>query len=56
MPELPEVESARATIEAAARRLVVRGFFGEVLAKIGVPALRERLEAAIETELEAVGA
>ena len=47
---------SRGIPEAAARRLVVRGFFGEVLAKIGVPALRERLEAAIETELEAVGA
>ncbi|HEU5472758.1 MAG TPA: Fe-S cluster assembly protein SufD [Actinophytocola sp.] len=38
-----------------ARRLVVRGFFHEVLQKIDVPELRERLEAAIETELEAVG-
>jgi Fe-S cluster assembly protein SufD len=38
-----------------ARRLVVRGFFGEILQKITVPALRERLSAAIETELEAVG-
>jgi len=46
---------SRGIPEAAARRLVVRGFFGEVIAKIGVPALRERLEAAIETELEAVG-
>ncbi|HEY0805242.1 MAG TPA: Fe-S cluster assembly protein SufD [Pseudonocardiaceae bacterium] len=39
-----------------ARRLVVRGFFHEVLAKIAVPAVRERLEAAIEAELAAVGA
>ncbi len=46
---------SRGIDEATARRLVVRGFFGEVIAKIGVPALRERLEAAIETELEAVG-
>ena len=38
-----------------ARRLVVRGFFGEILQKITVPALRERLTAAIEAELEAVG-
>jgi Fe-S cluster assembly protein SufD len=38
-----------------ARRLVVRGFFGEVLAKITVPDIRTRLEAAIEAELEAVG-
>lgn len=38
-----------------ARRLVVRGFFNEVLARIVVPEVRERLEAAIEAELEAVG-
>jgi len=38
-----------------ARRLVVRGFFGEVLSKITVPEVRERLEAAIEAELQAVG-
>ncbi|MGW7535725.1 Fe-S cluster assembly protein SufD [Amycolatopsis sp. NPDC054798] len=42
--------------EEAARRLVVRGFFHEILARIGVPEVRERLEAAIEAELEAVGA
>jgi Fe-S cluster assembly protein SufD len=35
---------------------VVRGFFGEVIQKIRVPALRDRLEAAIEAELEVVGA
>jgi Fe-S cluster assembly protein SufD len=39
-----------------ARRLVVRGFLGEILARITVPAVRERLEAAIDAELEAVGA
>ncbi|AHH97083.1 Fe-S cluster assembly protein SufD [Kutzneria viridogrisea] len=39
-----------------ARRLVVRGFFHEVLQKITVPEVRERLEAAIEAELQAVGA
>jgi len=38
-----------------ARRLIVRGFFGEILQKITVPQVRERLEAAIEAELEAVG-
>ncbi|GAA4035303.1 Fe-S cluster assembly protein SufD [Allokutzneria multivorans] len=38
-----------------ARRLVVRGFFHEIIAKITVPEVRERLEAAIEAELEAVG-
>ncbi|HKR50801.1 MAG TPA: Fe-S cluster assembly protein SufD [Pseudonocardiaceae bacterium] len=38
-----------------ARRLVVRGFFGEILQKITVAQVRERLEAAIEAELQAVG-
>jgi len=47
---------ARGIPEDQARRLVVRGFFGEVLAKITVPELRERLEAAIEAELESAGA
>jgi Fe-S cluster assembly protein SufD len=47
---------ARGIPEEQARRLVVRGFFHEILVKIGVPELRERLEAAIEAELEAVGA
>jgi Fe-S cluster assembly protein SufD len=39
-----------------ARRLVVRGFFNDLLSKIAVPAVRQRLAAAIEAELEAVGA
>jgi len=47
---------ARGIPEDQARRLVVRGFFHEILVKIGLPELRERLEAAIEAELEAVGA
>lgn len=47
---------ARGIPEEQARRLVVRGFFGEVIAKIGVPELRERLEAAVEAELEVAGA
>jgi Fe-S cluster assembly protein SufD len=38
-----------------ARRLVVRGFFGEILQKIAIPEVRERLTMAIEAELEAVG-
>ncbi|MDQ3824897.1 MAG: SufD family Fe-S cluster assembly protein, partial [Actinomycetota bacterium] len=38
-----------------ARRLIVRGFFGEILQKITVAEIRERLAAAIEAELEAVG-
>lgn len=47
---------ARGIPEEQARRLVVRGFFQELIAKIAVPEVRERLEAAIEAELEAVGA
>lgn len=47
---------SRGIPEDQARRLVVRGFFGEIIAKIAVPELRERLEAAIEAELEAAGA
>ena len=43
---------SRGIPEAEARRLVVRGFFGEVIQKVRVPALRDRLEAAIEAELE----
>jgi len=46
---------ARGIPQDQARRLVVRGFFQELLAKIAVPEVRERLEAAIEAELEAVG-
>ena len=34
-----------------ARRLVIRGFFGELIAKIEVAELRERITAAIENEL-----
>jgi Fe-S cluster assembly protein SufD len=36
-----------------ARRLVIRGFFGELIARIGIPELEERIAAAIETELSA---
>jgi len=42
---------SRGIPEEAARRLVVRGFFGEIIAKIAVPAVRERLTEAIEREL-----
>jgi Fe-S cluster assembly protein SufD len=38
-----------------ARRLVVRGFFAEVVAKIGVPDVAERLTAAIEARLAKAG-
>jgi Fe-S cluster assembly protein SufD len=34
-----------------ARRLVIRGFFGELISKIGVPELEERITTAIEEEL-----
>jgi Fe-S cluster assembly protein SufD len=43
---------ARGIPEDQARRLVVRGFFGEIIQKIAVPAVRERLTDAIEHELE----
>ena len=42
---------ARGIPEDEARRLVVQGFFVDVLQKITVPALRDRLIAAIEAEL-----
>ncbi|MBQ0926469.1 Fe-S cluster assembly protein SufD [Saccharopolyspora endophytica] len=47
---------ARGIPQDQARRLVVRGFFGELLQKINVPEVRERLEAEIEEELAVVGA
>lgn len=46
---------ARGIPEAEARRLVVRGFFGELLNKIPVESLRERLGAAIEARLASGG-
>ena len=45
---------SRGIPEATARRLVVRGFFNEIIRKITVPAVRERLEAAVEQELAGV--
>ena len=47
---------SRGIPEDVARRLVVRGFFGEILSKITLPELRERLEAAVEAELAITGA
>ncbi|MBL7494842.1 Fe-S cluster assembly protein SufD [Frankia sp. CNm7] len=47
---------ARGIPAGEARRLVVRGFFGEVLDRIDVPALRDRVMAAVDAELSAVGA
>jgi Fe-S cluster assembly protein SufD len=46
---------SRGIPEDVARRLVVRGFFGEILSRITLPELRERLEAAIEAELAITG-
>jgi Fe-S cluster assembly protein SufD len=42
---------ARGIPEAEARRLVIRGFFGELIAQIEVPELRERISVAVEAEL-----
>ncbi|MEV7086421.1 Fe-S cluster assembly protein SufD [Streptomyces sp. NPDC093085] len=44
---------ARGIPETEARRLVVRGFFAELVQQIGLPDVEERLLATIETELEA---
>ncbi|MCL1872301.1 MAG: Fe-S cluster assembly protein SufD [Promicromonosporaceae bacterium] len=43
---------SRGIPEADARRLVVRGFFAELIEQIGVPAVQDRLLASIEAELE----
>ena len=42
---------ARGIPEDQARRLVVRGFFGEIISKIAIESVRDRLTAAIEHEL-----
>jgi Fe-S cluster assembly protein SufD len=42
---------ARGITEAEARRLVVRGFFAEIIERMGVPEVRDRLLAAVEREL-----
>ncbi|MEU1823972.1 Fe-S cluster assembly protein SufD [Streptomyces abikoensis] len=44
---------ARGIPEHEARRLVVRGFFAELVQQIGIPELEERLIAKIQAELEA---
>jgi Fe-S cluster assembly protein SufD len=43
---------ARGIPEDIARRLVVRGFFAELVEQITVPSVREKLMAAIESELD----
>jgi Fe-S cluster assembly protein SufD len=45
---------ARGITESEARRLVVRGFFVELIRRIGIPAIEDRLMTAIEAELEGV--
>lgn len=47
---------ARGIPEMEARRLVVRGFFAEMIAEIGLPAVQDHLMELIEAELEAGGA
>lgn len=47
---------SRGIPEDVARRLVVRGFFAEVVQRIGVPSLRDRLMTAIEARLGALEA
>ena len=42
---------SRGIDEAEARRLVVHGFFADIIRRIGVPAIEERLLAAVEAEL-----
>ncbi|HMT50244.1 Fe-S cluster assembly protein SufD [Dietzia sp. UBA5065] len=46
---------SRGIPEDVARRLVVRGFFGEVINRIGVPEVRERITEAVELELQSSG-
>jgi Fe-S cluster assembly protein SufD len=43
---------SRGIPESEARRLVVRGFFADVINQIGIPEIQERLLAAVEAELE----
>jgi Fe-S cluster assembly protein SufD len=47
---------ARGIPEETARRLVVRGFFAELVAQIGIPELEEELNLAIDRELSGAGA
>jgi Fe-S cluster assembly protein SufD len=46
---------SRGIDEEEARRLVVHGFFADIIRRIGVPELEERLLAAVEAELASVG-
>jgi Fe-S cluster assembly protein SufD len=42
---------ARGIPYAEARRLVIRGFFGELIETIEIPELRDRITTAVEAEL-----
>jgi len=44
---------SRGISEVEARRLVVHGFFADIVGRIGVPAIEERLMGAVEAELAA---
>jgi len=46
---------SRGITEDEARRLVVRGFFADLLARIGIPELETRLLQAVDAELERAG-
>ena len=57
LPELTSVEAWERTIgipEDEARRLVVQGFFAEIIRRIGVPEVEKRLLAAVEKELQVI--
>jgi Fe-S cluster assembly protein SufD len=47
---------SRGIDEGTARRLVVRGFFADLIARIGLPEVEQRLMAAVEAELAKSGA
>lgn len=44
---------SRGIPEEDARRLVVRGFFQDIIGRIGIESVRDRLTEAIEQELQA---
>jgi len=46
---------SRGIPEDEARRLIVQGFFYDIIRRIGVPGVETRLRAAIDAELDAVG-
>ena len=45
---------SRGVSEEEARRLVVHGFFADIIRRIGVPDVEQRLMAAVESELEVI--